>query len=109
MHARLTYVTYIPGNRPLTPTTTVCFQYDYQKGQLNELLDVIIEEKTTLFVCAVGVPPQHAVEKLHKAGIPIMNVSALSHCCYDKHSEPRPCRWLVIQSTSQEPLLQGST
>ncbi|KAH7890889.1 2-nitropropane dioxygenase [Phlebopus sp. FC_14] len=38
--------------------------YDYQKGQLNELLDVIIEEKTSLFVCAVGVPPQHAVEKM---------------------------------------------
>lgn len=50
-------------------------QYDYQKGQLNELLDVIIDEKATLFVCAVGVPPPHAVEKLHKAGIPIMNVS----------------------------------
>ncbi|KAI6149562.1 2-nitropropane dioxygenase [Pisolithus tinctorius] len=48
--------------------------YDYQKGQLNELLDVIIEEKTSLFVCAVGVPPQHAVEKLHKAGIPVMNM-----------------------------------
>ncbi|KAI6164548.1 2-nitropropane dioxygenase [Pisolithus thermaeus] len=42
--------------------------YDYQKGQLNELLDVIIEEKTSLFVCAVGVPPQYA------AGIPIMNM-----------------------------------
>ncbi|KAI9464711.1 2-nitropropane dioxygenase [Boletus coccyginus] len=48
--------------------------YDYQKGQLNELLDVIIEEKASLFVCAVGVPPPHAVEKLHKAGIPIMNM-----------------------------------
>lgn len=54
--------------------THVGRQYDYQKGQLNELLDVIIEEKTALFVCAVGVPPPHAVEKLHKAGIPIMNV-----------------------------------
>ncbi|KAF9240592.1 2-nitropropane dioxygenase [Melanogaster broomeanus] len=48
--------------------------YDYQKGQLHELLDVIIEEKASLFVCAVGVPPSHAVEKLHKAGIPIMNM-----------------------------------
>ncbi|KAF8553556.1 2-nitropropane dioxygenase [Imleria badia] len=48
--------------------------YDYQKGQLNELLDVIIEEKASLFVCAVGVPPPHAVERLHKAGIPIMNM-----------------------------------
>ncbi|EIW75080.1 2-nitropropane dioxygenase [Coniophora puteana RWD-64-598 SS2] len=48
--------------------------YDYQKGQLDALLDVIIEEGTRLFVCAVGVPPKHAVEKLHKAGIPIMNM-----------------------------------
>ncbi|KAH7922623.1 2-nitropropane dioxygenase [Leucogyrophana mollusca] len=48
--------------------------YDYQKGKLDELIDVIIEEKTSLFVCAVGVPPQHAVEKLHKAGIPVMNM-----------------------------------
>jgi NAD(P)H-dependent flavin oxidoreductase YrpB (nitropropane dioxygenase family) len=45
-------------------------------GQLPELLDVIIEEKASLFVCAVGVPPKFAVEKLHAAGIPIMNVSA---------------------------------
>ncbi|KAF8141480.1 2-nitropropane dioxygenase [Boletus edulis] len=48
--------------------------YDYQKGQLNELLDVIIEEKASLFVCAVGVPPLYAVERLHKTGIPIMNM-----------------------------------
>ncbi|KAG6381729.1 2-nitropropane dioxygenase [Boletus reticuloceps] len=48
--------------------------YDYQKGQLNELIDVIIEEKASLFVCAVGVPPLHAVERLHKTGIPIMNM-----------------------------------
>jgi NAD(P)H-dependent flavin oxidoreductase YrpB (nitropropane dioxygenase family) len=48
--------------------------YDYQKGKLDELLDVIIEEKTSLFVCAVGVPPLHAVEKLHEAGIPVMNM-----------------------------------
>lgn len=48
--------------------------YDYQKGQLSELLDVIIEEKASLFVCAVGVPPQYAIERLHKAGIPVMNM-----------------------------------
>ncbi len=50
------------------------FQYDYTKGNLNELIDVIIEEKTSLFVCAVGVPPVQVVEKLHKAGIPVMNM-----------------------------------
>ncbi|CAE6486454.1 unnamed protein product, partial [Rhizoctonia solani] len=48
--------------------------YDYTKGQLPELLDVIIDEKAAIFVCAVGVPPKFAVEKLHKAGIPIMNM-----------------------------------
>ncbi|KAF7798718.1 hypothetical protein EIP86_009943 [Pleurotus ostreatoroseus] len=48
--------------------------YDYTKGQLPDLIDVIIEEKARLFVCAVGVPPKWAVEKLHKAGIPVMNM-----------------------------------
>jgi NAD(P)H-dependent flavin oxidoreductase YrpB (nitropropane dioxygenase family) len=48
--------------------------YDYTKGQLPELIDVIIEEKASLFVCAIGVPPKEVVDKLHKAGIPIMNM-----------------------------------
>lgn len=48
--------------------------YDYTKGQLPELLDVIIEEKARLFVSAVGVPPKEAVDRLHKAGIPVMNM-----------------------------------
>jgi len=48
--------------------------YDYTKGQLPELIDVIIEEKTSLFVCAIGVPSKAVVDKLHKAGIPIMNM-----------------------------------
>ncbi|KAF4610616.1 hypothetical protein D9613_007140 [Agrocybe pediades] len=47
---------------------------DYTKGQLPELIDVIIEEKATLFVSAVGIPPAWAVEKLHKAGILVMNM-----------------------------------
>ncbi|KAG9318248.1 2-nitropropane dioxygenase [Chiua virens] len=47
-------------------------QYDYTNGQLDELLDVIISGKATLFVCAVGVPPKSAVDKLHAAGIPVM-------------------------------------
>ncbi|KAI5283126.1 hypothetical protein KEM52_003510, partial [Ascosphaera acerosa] len=34
----------------------------------------MIEEKTTLFVCAVGVPPKEVVERLHKAGILYMNM-----------------------------------
>jgi len=48
--------------------------YDYTKGALPELIDVIIEEGTKLFVCAVGVPPKWAVEKLHAAGILCMNM-----------------------------------
>ncbi|KAJ7756864.1 2-nitropropane dioxygenase [Mycena maculata] len=47
---------------------------DYTKGQLPELIDVIIEGKASLFVCAVGVPPKWAVDKLHAAGIPVMNM-----------------------------------
>lgn len=48
--------------------------YDYTKGQLGELIDVVIEEKAKLFVCAIGVPPKPVVDKLHAAGIPVMNM-----------------------------------
>ena len=48
--------------------------HDYTHGHLPELIDIIIEEKASLFVCAVGVPPRWAVDKLHAAGIPIMNM-----------------------------------
>jgi len=47
---------------------------DYTGGALFELLDVVIEEGASLFVSAVGVPPVAACEKLHAAGIPIMNM-----------------------------------
>ncbi|KAI9003431.1 2-nitropropane dioxygenase [Hyaloraphidium curvatum] len=47
---------------------------DYTQGKLGELIDIMIEEKCRLFVSAVGIPPQWAVEKLHKAGIPVMNM-----------------------------------
>ncbi|KAJ7075917.1 2-nitropropane dioxygenase [Mycena belliarum] len=48
--------------------------YDYTKGKLEDLIEVIIEEKASLFVCAIGIPPKHAVDRLHQAGIPIMNM-----------------------------------
>ncbi|KAJ5542446.1 hypothetical protein N7461_008449 [Penicillium sp. DV-2018c] len=48
--------------------------YDYTKGKLNELIDIIIKEKASLFVSAVGVPPKAVVEKLHSAGILCMNM-----------------------------------
>ncbi|KAK6085992.1 2-nitropropane dioxygenase [Seiridium cupressi] len=62
--------------------------YDYTKGNLNELLDIIIESKTKLFVSAVGIPPAWAVEKLHKAGILYMfrTWSAIQSMC-TKHVE----------------------
>lgn len=47
---------------------------DYTLGQLPDLIDVIIDEKATLFVSAVGIPPKWAVDKLHQAGILVMNM-----------------------------------
>ncbi|KXS21680.1 NPD-domain-containing protein [Gonapodya prolifera JEL478] len=48
--------------------------YDYTKGKLPELIDLCISEGAKLFVSAVGVPPKWAIDKLHKAGIPVMNM-----------------------------------
>lgn len=48
--------------------------YDYTDGKLPELIDIVVESGATLFVSAVGVPPVWAVEKLHAAGIPVMNM-----------------------------------
>ena len=48
--------------------------HDYTKGLLNELIDVIIEEKTKLFVSAVGVPPKNVIERLHEGGVVVMNM-----------------------------------
>merc|ERR1719362_2098550 len=53
---------------------------DYTAGTLNELVDIIIEEKAALFICAVGVPPKWVVEKFHGSGIPVMNmIGAVKH------------------------------
>jgi len=48
--------------------------YDYTKGKLDQLVDIVIESGAKLFVSAVGVPPKHVVEKVHKAGILYMNM-----------------------------------
>lgn len=48
--------------------------YDYTKGKLDDLIDVVIESGAKLFVSAVGVPPKHVVERLHKHGILYMNM-----------------------------------
>jgi len=47
---------------------------DYTMGALDQLIDVMIEEKVDLFVCAVGVPPKYVVDRLHDAGIIVMNM-----------------------------------
>ena len=47
---------------------------DYTDGSLDELINIIIEEGASLFVSAIGVPPLSICEKLHNAGIPIMNM-----------------------------------
>jgi NAD(P)H-dependent flavin oxidoreductase YrpB (nitropropane dioxygenase family) len=48
--------------------------YDYTKGKLNELVDIIIDSGAKLFVSAVGVPPKEVVDKLHRNGILYMNM-----------------------------------
>ncbi|KAH8663744.1 2-nitropropane dioxygenase [Ilyonectria robusta] len=48
--------------------------YDYTKGKLDELVDVIIESGAKLFVSAVGVPPKAIVERLHAHGVVYMNM-----------------------------------
>lgn len=48
--------------------------YDYTKGHLDELINIIIEEKAKLFVSAIGVPSKKIVAKLHAAGILVMNM-----------------------------------
>jgi NAD(P)H-dependent flavin oxidoreductase YrpB (nitropropane dioxygenase family) len=48
--------------------------YDYTHGHLDELVDIIVQSGVRLFVSAVGVPPGHVVDRLHKANILIMSI-----------------------------------
>lgn len=48
--------------------------YDYTKGKLDELVTIIIDSGAKLFVSAIGVPPRHVVDRLHKAGVLYMNM-----------------------------------
>lgn len=48
--------------------------HDYTHGHLDELIEVTIRNGARLFVSAVGVPPRHTIERLHEAGILIMNM-----------------------------------
>ncbi|KAJ5239857.1 hypothetical protein N7468_004476 [Penicillium chermesinum] len=56
--------------------------YDYLKGQLDNLVGIMIEEKVKIFVCAVGTPPKHVVDRLHANGILYMNM-----CGHPKHAK----------------------
>ncbi|KAL5363472.1 hypothetical protein BJX96DRAFT_167509 [Aspergillus floccosus] len=50
------------------------FGVDLLLPQLDDLITVIIETGTKLFVSAVGVPPQHVVDRLHAGGVLYMNM-----------------------------------
>ncbi|KAH7358881.1 2-nitropropane dioxygenase [Plectosphaerella cucumerina] len=48
--------------------------HDYTHGKLDELIDITIESGARLFVSAVGVPPRRIIDRLHEAGILVMNM-----------------------------------
>ncbi|EAQ90655.1 hypothetical protein CHGG_02590 [Chaetomium globosum CBS 148.51] len=48
--------------------------HDYTGGRLEELIDITVESGARLFVSAVGVPPVKVIERLHAAGILVMNM-----------------------------------
>ncbi|CEJ89752.1 Putative 2-nitropropane dioxygenase [[Torrubiella] hemipterigena] len=56
--------------------------HDYTNGKLDELVDLIIESGAKLFVCAVGVPPKYVIDKMHNAGMLVMNMVG-----HPKHAE----------------------
>ncbi|EPS44080.1 hypothetical protein H072_1954 [Dactylellina haptotyla CBS 200.50] len=43
--------------------------YDYTTGRSDDIVDVVIQEGAKLFVSALGAPPPHIVDKLHRAGV----------------------------------------
>jgi NAD(P)H-dependent flavin oxidoreductase YrpB (nitropropane dioxygenase family) len=48
--------------------------HDYTGGKLDELIDITIASGAKLFVSAVGVPPREIIDRLHAAGILVMNM-----------------------------------
>ena len=56
--------------------------HDYTHGQLEGLIEVVIQEGAKLFVSAVGVPPAWAIRRLHEGGIVVMNMVG-----HPKHAE----------------------
>lgn len=47
---------------------------DYTRGKLKDLIQVVIDSKAKLFVCAVGVPPRWVVDLLHSNNILVANM-----------------------------------
>lgn len=47
---------------------------DYNKGNLDQLIETIIEGGAKVFVSAVGVAPKNVVDRLHDAGVLYMNM-----------------------------------
>jgi NAD(P)H-dependent flavin oxidoreductase YrpB (nitropropane dioxygenase family) len=48
--------------------------HDYTSGKLDELIDITIDSGAKLFISAVGVPPKAVIDRLHAAGILVMNM-----------------------------------
>ncbi|KAK4137938.1 2-nitropropane dioxygenase [Trichocladium antarcticum] len=48
--------------------------HDYTAGKLDELIDITVASGARLFVSAVGVPPRAVIDRLHAAGILVMNM-----------------------------------
>eukprot|EP00938_MAST-03A_sp_MAST-3A-sp1_P004556 g4556.t1 len=48
--------------------------YDYTKGKLDEMIEIICESGCRLFVSAVGVPPRRIVDRLHRSGVFVMSM-----------------------------------
>jgi NAD(P)H-dependent flavin oxidoreductase YrpB (nitropropane dioxygenase family) len=53
---------------------------DCNNGRLEEMIDVIIAEGASLFVSALGAPPPHIIEKLHKAGVRVAVITKSYNC-----------------------------
>lgn len=47
---------------------------DVNGGRLDELVDVTIRSGARLFVSTAGVPPRHVIDRLHGAGVLVMNL-----------------------------------
>ncbi|KAM3537565.1 hypothetical protein ARSEF1564_009510 [Beauveria bassiana] len=47
---------------------------DASRGRLDELIDITVRSGARLFVSTAGVPPTYVVERLHRAGVLVMNL-----------------------------------